>query len=101
MPRTALAAMLAAASMAGIPLFFGFVAKEQFYESVGTFSLLGLWPGVAISAAVVASVFLGAAGLIAGVSPFAGQTAAAGRDARSARVAVVGPARCSEEPDSF
>lgn len=72
MPQTALAALLAAASMAGIPLLFGFVAKEQFYESVETFSLLGLWPGVAISAAVLASVFLGAAGLITGISPFAG-----------------------------
>ena len=39
MPRTALAAMLAAASMAGIPLFFGFIAKEQVYESVGTSSV--------------------------------------------------------------
>jgi multicomponent Na+:H+ antiporter subunit A len=77
LPQTALAALLAAASMAGIPLFFGFVAKEQFYESVRPFSLLGLWPGVGISAAVLASVFLGAAGLIAGVSPFAGQTPAA------------------------
>ena len=76
MPQTTLAALLAAASMAGIPLFLGFVAKEQFYESVGTFSLLGLWPGVAISAAVLANVFLGAAGLTAGISPFAGQTAA-------------------------
>ena len=37
MPRTALAAALAAGSMAGIPLFFGFIAKEQFYESVGAF----------------------------------------------------------------
>ena len=75
MPYTALAGLLAAASMAGIPLFLGFVAKEQFYESVRTFSVLGVWPGVAISAAVLASVFLGAAGLITGISPFAGQTA--------------------------
>ena len=77
MPQTALAAALAAASMAGIPLFFGFVAKEQFYDSVGTFSLLGLWPGITISAAVLASVFLGGAGLTTGISPFAGHTARA------------------------
>jgi multicomponent Na+:H+ antiporter subunit A len=77
MPQTALAAMLAAASMAGIPLFVGFVAKEQFYDSVGSFSLFGLWPAVAVTAAVLTSVFLGGAGLIAGVSPFAGRAAAA------------------------
>ena len=34
MPRTAIGAALAAGSMAGIPLFSGFIAKEQFYESV-------------------------------------------------------------------
>ena len=33
MPRTAIAAALAAGSMAGIPLFFGFIAKEQLYEA--------------------------------------------------------------------
>ena len=48
MPRTALAAMLAAGSMAGIPLFFGFIAKEQVYESVGASSLGGLWPGIVV-----------------------------------------------------
>ena len=35
MPATAIAAGLAAASMAGVPLFAGFIAKEQFYESLG------------------------------------------------------------------
>jgi multicomponent Na+:H+ antiporter subunit A len=74
MPRTAVAALLAAASMAGVPLFVGFVAKELFYDTVGSFSLLGLWPGVVVAAAVLASIFLGAAGLITGVSPFAGRT---------------------------
>ncbi len=97
MPRTALAAMLAAASMAGIPLFFGFIAKEQFYESVGTFSLLGLWPGIAISAAVLASIFLGAAALIAGVSPFSGLTTSSSPAiARSAQCRC-GWARCCLE----
>jgi multicomponent Na+:H+ antiporter subunit A len=72
MPRTALAAMLAAGSMAGIPLFFGFIAKEQVYESVGTSSAVGLWPGIVVIAAVVASIFQGTAALIAGVSPFVG-----------------------------
>ena len=78
MPRTALAAMLAAGSMAGIPLFFGFIAKEQVYESVGTSSVVGLWPGIVVTAAVVASIFQGTAALIAGVSPFVGPAAQPG-----------------------
>jgi multicomponent Na+:H+ antiporter subunit A len=72
MPRTALAAMLAAASMAGIPLFFGFIAKEQVYGSIGSSAFGGLWPGIVVIAAVVASIFQGAAALVAGVSPFVG-----------------------------
>ena len=78
MPRTALAAMLAAGSMAGIPLFFGFIAKEQVYESVGTSSVVGLWPGIVVTAAVVASIFQGTAALIAGLSPFVGPAAQPG-----------------------
>ena len=74
MPRTALAAMLAAASMAGFPLFFGFIAKEQVYESVGTSTFIGLWPEIVVTAAVVASILQGAAALITGVSPFLGPT---------------------------
>ena len=77
MPRTALAALLAAVSMAGIPLFFGFIAKEQLYESAGTFSLLGFSPAVVLGIAFLASVGLGAAGLIAGVAPFIGRPALA------------------------
>jgi multicomponent Na+:H+ antiporter subunit A len=65
-PATALAAGLAAASMAGAPLTLGFIAKEQLYEAAG---------GVALAAAVIASALLGAAGLIAGLEPFTGRTA--------------------------
>ena len=72
MPQTALAAMLAAASMAGFPLFFGFIAKEQVYESVGTSTCIGLWPEIVVTAAVLASILQGAAALITGVSPFLG-----------------------------
>src|SRR6185295_15639271 len=68
MPATALAAVLAATSMAGAPLFLGFIAKEQLYDAV----LHELaWPAVML--AVGASALIGAAGLIAGVSPFAGR----------------------------
>jgi len=73
MPRTAAAAMLAAASMAGVPLFFGFIAKERFYESVGGAGPFGLPAGTLLSAAVISSMLLGSAAFIAGVSPFLGR----------------------------
>jgi multicomponent Na+:H+ antiporter subunit A len=74
MPKTAMAAMLAAASMAGVPLFFGFIAKEQFYESVGAAALFGLPRGILLGAAVLSSMLLGGAGFIAGMSPFVGRS---------------------------
>jgi multicomponent Na+:H+ antiporter subunit A len=74
MPKTAAGAMLAAGSMAGVPLFAGFLAKDQFYESVRLWSA-GAWSDVALAAAVVSSALLGMAGLIAGVSPFIGHPA--------------------------
>jgi multicomponent Na+:H+ antiporter subunit A len=73
MPVTSAAAILAAASMAGVPLLFGFVAKEQFYESVRGVEQLGM---VLVAAAVATSALLGAAGLIAGVAPFVGRKTA-------------------------
>ena len=74
MPVTAVAAMLAAGSMAGVPLLFGFIAKEQFYDSVRQFGQFGMWPAtVLVVTAIVSSALLGAAGLMAGVSPFAGR----------------------------
>ena len=77
MPMTAIGAALAAGSMAGIPLFGGFIAKEQFYESIGMSTLPGIWNGVLVSLAVAASMCLGAAGLIAGIAPFRGRLAPA------------------------
>ena len=74
MPTTAIAAALAAASMAGIPLFFGFIAKEQFYDSVGTAGSTSTGSGLLIALAVIASMCLGAAGFIAGIAPFAGRS---------------------------
>jgi multicomponent Na+:H+ antiporter subunit A len=73
MPMTATAAALATGSMIGVPLALGFVAKELFYDSVQSYAPFGASPGVVLAAAVVASAFLGAAGLIAGVSPFFGR----------------------------
>jgi multicomponent Na+:H+ antiporter subunit A len=83
MPLTAFAAALAAGSMAGIPFFAGFVAKEQFYGSMATAALPGAGNAVLVALAVAASMCLGAAGLIAGLAPFRGRfmPAAAARDA--------------------
>ena len=75
MPLTAIGAALAAGSMAGIPLFGGFVAKEQLYDSVILATLPGLGSGVLVSLVVAASMCLGAAGLIAGIAPFRGDAA--------------------------
>ena len=74
MPATALAAGLAAASMAGFPLFAGFVAKEQFYDSIRASAFGGMWTVGLTVAAVAASTCLGAAGLIAGIAPFRGRS---------------------------
>lgn len=62
MPKTATAAWLAAFSMAGIPLWFGFVSKETLYEALlgapggawfwGTVGLLGSAIMVALAAEV-------------------------------------------------
>jgi multicomponent Na+:H+ antiporter subunit A len=77
MPTTAAAAGLAAASMAGIPLFGGFIAKEQLYDVIRSWSFPGLWGVVLTAAAVASSMCLGAAGLVAGVAPFRGRSMAA------------------------
>ena len=74
MPATALAAGLAAASMAGIPLFGGFIAKEQLYESLMVTALPGTWRVALTAVAVAASMCLGAAGLVAGIAPFQGRS---------------------------
>jgi multicomponent Na+:H+ antiporter subunit A len=74
MPATALAAGLAAASMAGIPFFGGFIAKEQLYDTIRLAALPGGWVDVLTAAAVAASMCLGAAGLIAGIAPFRGRS---------------------------
>jgi len=72
MPATALAAGIAAASMAGVPLFGGFIAKEQLYDTVRLAALPAGWGDVLVVAVVGASMCLGAAGLIAGIAPFWG-----------------------------
>jgi multicomponent Na+:H+ antiporter subunit A len=72
MPATTLAGALAGASMAGIPLSFGFIAKEQLYDSVRMFA--PAWSGVLILVTIIASLCLGAAGFLAGIAPFHGRS---------------------------
>ena len=69
MPITALAGGTAALSMAGRPLTLGFVGKDGAYEA-----LLNTrdWFPWLLALLVLASVFLGVAGLLAGVTPFRG-----------------------------
>jgi multicomponent Na+:H+ antiporter subunit A len=74
MPATALAAGLAAASMAGIPFFAGFIAKEQVYESIRLAAMPGGERGLLLAVSVAASICAGAAALIAGVAPFRGRS---------------------------
>jgi multicomponent Na+:H+ antiporter subunit A len=70
MPVTAVAGLLAACSMAGVPAFAGFVGKELVYQTL--LSQGPTWSVALLAITVAASVLLGVAGLIAGISPFVG-----------------------------
>jgi multicomponent Na+:H+ antiporter subunit A len=89
MPWTSVAAALAAASMAGVPLFFGFVAKELFYAAA--FAPGAAWSWIALAAAVAASALLGAAALIAGVGPFLGTSSGPTGSREAPRSLWLGP----------
>jgi multicomponent Na+:H+ antiporter subunit A len=70
MPITALAAALAALSMAGFPLFLGFIGKELIYEATLETDLAAV---ILTTAAVIANILtIIAAGLVA-IRPFWGR----------------------------
>lgn len=70
MPLTAAAALAGALSMAGIPLFLGFISKEYFYKAL----LEAEWGGLLwITLGVIASVAMFALALTAGIKPFWGK----------------------------
>jgi multicomponent Na+:H+ antiporter subunit A len=69
MPFTALAGGAAALSMAGVPLTLGFVGKDGAYEGLLHATDWFRW---LLALMMLASVFLGLVGLIAGVLPFRG-----------------------------
>lgn len=84
MPVTAVAAALAAASMAGAPPLAGFLGKEMLYESVLHGSLGRLW----IGPTVLASAFLVTAALIGGIRPFLGAATPAAERAREGPIGL-------------
>jgi multicomponent K+:H+ antiporter subunit A len=57
MPHTATLAMVAAASMAGVPLFNGFLSKEMFFAETLHHSWLGAWHWLLPAGATLAGVF--------------------------------------------
>jgi multicomponent Na+:H+ antiporter subunit A len=88
MPFTALAALLAAVSMAGGPPLFGFVSKELVYESLQEAPRA---PLVLLALAVLANVWLVAAAVMAGIKPFAGKTRAPGEPHEAPPGMLLGP----------
>ena len=70
MPLIACAGALAACSMVGLPLFLGFTGKELLYGALLNHG--APWAQALLAASASASALLGAAGLIAGIAPFAG-----------------------------
>ncbi|MDJ0874683.1 MAG: proton-conducting transporter membrane subunit, partial [Desulfobacterales bacterium] len=75
MPWTAAAALAAALSMAGFPLFFGFVGKEIMYDGALSMDFL---PGPVTVVAVAANTLMTAVAGILFVRPFLGRLDAAG-----------------------
>lgn len=78
MPVIALAAVVAAFSMAGLPPLFGFIAKESLYEA----ELHGSYaPFLITGASVLANGLLVAVAAMAGMRPFFGRAAEAAKKA--------------------
>jgi multicomponent Na+:H+ antiporter subunit A len=72
MPRTFAAALLAAASMGGIPLLAGFIAKEEIYAALATGGM-SLMP---LAAAILGNAMMFAIGFAIALKPFLGSTIA-------------------------
>ncbi len=89
MPITALAAGLAALSMAGIPPFFGFIGKEAIYAA----SLEATTArGFVVGASLIANLLFVAIGLIVGIRPFFGALKETPHHAHEGPVALwIGP----------
>ena len=69
MPITFAAAFLAALSMGGLPLFFGFLAKEEIYAGLGFASG---WSALLTAVAIAANALMFAIAFMVGLKPFIG-----------------------------
>jgi len=70
MPFTAFATVAACLSMAGFPLFFGFIGKEIMYKGA---LAEPLWPGLSAGAALFANALMTAIGGVLVIRPFFGR----------------------------
>lgn len=74
MPLVALAMFIAALSSAGIPLTFGFISKELFYETVFGSSLFFEWAIYALLLLLLlTNTFIGTSGFLVAFKPFMGK----------------------------
>jgi multicomponent Na+:H+ antiporter subunit A len=71
MPFTALAASMATLSMAGFPLFLGFIGKEIMYKGALTETM---FPELAVIAALAANSLIAAVAITIGLRPFWGKS---------------------------
>ncbi|MEP9385635.1 putative monovalent cation/H+ antiporter subunit A [Mesorhizobium sp. KR9-304] len=71
MPITFAAGLLAAFSMGGLPLFFGFVAKEEIYAGLAVGET---WPMLLGGVAIVGNALMFAIAFTVGLKPFIGTT---------------------------
>ena len=69
MPITFIAAMAAAISMAGLPPFFGFLAKEEIYYALWA---LDLWSLAFVAAAIIGNGLMFVIGFAVAIKPFLG-----------------------------
>ena len=89
MPITALATVAAALSMAGFPLFFGFIGKEIMYKGALTEDL---FPVFATTAALLANSLITAVAGLVTIKPFLGTLQRTPLEPREAPVAMwLGP----------
>ncbi len=88
MPLSALAVAAAAMSMAGFPLFFGFIGKEIMYEGALT---KDMFPHFSATAALLANSLMTAVAAILLLGPFFGKTPPARTVAEAPWVMWLGP----------
>lgn len=88
LPALGVAGTLAAMSMIGVPLFFGFVAKEAIYEAaLRAANVSGLW----IAVMVVSSALFVAVAILVGIKPFFGPAVRELTVKKASALMLVGP----------